>query len=121
MTAEPLITVSEAEGRETPVSVSAIRTFVRGRRRRPWFDIYAIGFGIVMAGIYLSDLLTAPLSRLGAAAAQSAGHPAGQASSQAVAGAALVIASAAGLLMLVQAFGPIALSPADSSWLLFSP
>jgi hypothetical protein len=117
VTAEPLTTVSETEGSAASVSVRVIRTFVRGRRRRPWSDIYAIGFGIVMAAIYLSDLLSAPLSRLGAAAA----HPAGQASSQAVAGAALVIASAAGLLMLVQAFGPIALSPADSSWLLFSP
>ena len=38
-----------------------------------------------------------------------------------MAGAALVIGIAAGLLMLAQAFGPIALSPADSSWLLLSP
>lgn len=117
MTAEPLTTAIEAGGTATPASARAIRSFVRGRRRRPWFDLYAIGFGVVMAAIYLSDLLSAPLSRLGAAAA----HPARQASSQAVAGAALVIGSAAGLLMLVQAFGPIVLSPADSSWLLFSP
>jgi hypothetical protein len=125
VTAGPLTAVGEAMASEAPSSVSAIRTFVRGRRRKPGFDIYATGFGFVLAGIYLSDVLTAPLSRLGAAAAhpaaQSAGQSAGQASHQAVAGAALVIAGAAGLLMLVQAFGPIALSPADSSWLLFSP
>jgi hypothetical protein len=88
-------------------------------------DLYAVGFGIVIGLIYLSDLLTAPLSRLGGAAgraaAQAAGQAASQAASQAVAGAALVIGIAAGLLMLAQAFGPIALSPADSDWLLLSP
>jgi hypothetical protein len=110
---------------ETLSSVRAIRSFVRGRRRRSWLDLYAIGFGIVIGLIYLSDLLTAPLSRLGGAAgraaAQAAGQAASQAASQAVAGAALVIGIAAGLLMLAQAFGPLALSPADSAWLLLSP
>lgn len=117
VSAEPLITVSESAGIDAPASVRAVRSFVRGRRRRPWVDLYAIGFGIVMAAIYLSDLLSDPLRRLGAAA----GHSTGQAASQAVAGTALVIGVAAGLLMLVQAFGPIVLSPADSSWLLLSP
>jgi hypothetical protein len=115
----------ETEATETLSSVRAIRSFVRGRRRRSWVDLYAIGFGIVIGLIYLSDLLTAPFSRLGGAAgraaAQAAGQAASQAASQAVAGAALVIGIAAGLLMLAQAFGPIALSPADSDWLLLSP
>jgi hypothetical protein len=110
---------------ETLTSVRAIRSFVRGRRRRSWVDLYAIGFGIVIGLIYVSDLLTAPLSRLGGAAgratAQASGPAASQAASQAVAGAALVIGIAAGLLMLAQAFGPIALSPTDSFWLLLSP
>ena len=118
--------VSEETGTTgTPPSVRAIRSFVRGRRRRSWLDLYAIGFAIVIGLIYLSDLLTAPLSRLGGAAgrsaAQAAGQAASQAASQAVAGAALVIGIAAGLLMLAQAFGPLALSPADSDWLLLSP
>jgi hypothetical protein len=106
---------------DTAPSVRAIRSFVRGRRRRAWEDVYAVGFAIVVALIYLSDLLSDPLSRLGPASGRAAGQAAGQAASQAVAGAALVIGVAAGLLMLVQAFGPLALSPADSSWLLLSP
>jgi Family of unknown function (DUF6297) len=105
----------------TTSNISAVRSFVRGRRRRSWLDLYAIGFALVIGCIYLSDLLTAPLSRLGGAAAHAAGQASSQAASQAVAGAALVIGIAAGLLMLAQAFGPIALSPADSSWLLLSP
>ena len=50
----------ETGASETPSTVRAIRSFVRGRRRRSWLDLYAIGFAIVVAGIYLSDLLTAP-------------------------------------------------------------
>jgi hypothetical protein len=111
----------ETAAAEPSSSVRAIRLFVRGRRRRSWVDLYAIGFAIVIACIYVSDLLTAPFSRLSGAAAQAAGQASSQAASQAVAGAALVIGIAAGLLMLAQAFGPIALAPADSSWLLLSP
>jgi hypothetical protein len=123
--ADALRVSDETEGTETTVSVRAIRSFVRGRRRRSWVDLYAIGFAIVIGLIYLSDLLTAPFSRLGGAAgrvtAQAAGQAASQAASQAVAGAALVVGIAAGLLMLAQALGPLALSPADSDWLLLSP
>jgi hypothetical protein len=68
---------------ETASSVRAIRSFVRGRRRRSWLDRYAIGFAIVIGCLYLSDLLTAPLSRLHGAAA---GQASTQAASQAVAG-----------------------------------
>jgi len=123
--ADALRVSDETEASQAPVSVRAIRSFVRGRRRRSWVDLYAIGFAIVIGLIYLSDLLTAPFSRLGGAAgraaAQAAGQAASQAASQAVAGAALVIGIAAGLLMLAQALGPLALSPADSDWLLLSP
>jgi hypothetical protein len=97
-----------------PASVVAVRSFVRGRRRRRWFDWYAIAFAVVLAAIYLSDLLAEPFSRLAA-------PPGSSAPAQAVAGGALVIGAAAGLLMLAQAFGPLALSPADVSWLLLSP
>ena len=38
-----------------------------------------------------------------------------------MAGAALVIGAAAGLLVLAQALGPLALSPADAAWLLLTP
>ena len=123
--ADALHVSDETEPVEARSSVRSIRSFVGGRRRRSWVDLYAIGFGIVIGLIYLSDLLTAPLSRLGGAAgqaaAQASGEAASQAASQAVAGAALVIGIAAGLLMLAQAFGPLALSPADSDWLLLSP
>src|SRR6202042_2088546 len=101
--ADTLQLADETGAAETPSSVRAIRSFVRGRRRRSWLDLYAIGFAIVIACIYLSDLLTAPLSRL-SGAAQAAGQASSQAASQAVAGTALVIAIAAGLLMLAQAF-----------------
>jgi Family of unknown function (DUF6297) len=113
--------VSEGTRGAETLSVRAIRSFVRGRRRRSWLDLYAIGFAIVIGCIYASDLLTAPLSRLRGPAGSAAAQAAGPAASQAVAGAALVIGIAAGLLMLAQAFGPIALSPADSDWLLLSP
>ena len=93
--------------------VAAIRSFIRGRRRRPWFDWYAIAFAVALAAILLSDLLAEPASRLTGSGSS--------APSQAVAGAALVIGAAAGLLLLAQAFGPLALSPADACWLLLSP
>jgi Family of unknown function (DUF6297) len=93
--------------------VASIRSLVRGRRRRPWFDWYFIAFAVVLAAILLSDLVAEPLGRLTGSG--------GSAPAQAVAGAALVIGAAAGLLMLAQAFGPLALSPADASWLLLSP
>ena len=93
-------------------SIAAVRSFVRGKRHRPWYDWYAAGFGVALAVLMLSDFLNAPFSRLMA----SGGPPA-----QAEAGAALVIAAAAGLIMLAQVLGPLALSPADASWLLLSP
>jgi len=93
--------------------VSAIRSFIRGRRRRPWYDWYSIAFVVVLAVVLLSDLLAQPFSRLAGSG--------GSAPAQAVAGAALVIGSAAGLLALAQAFGPLALSPADACWLLLTP
>ena len=97
----------------SPASVAVLRSFVRGRRRRPWFDWYFIGFAVVLAVILLSDLLAQPFSRLTGSG--------GSAQGQAVAGGALVTGAAAGLFLLAQAFGPLALSPADACWLLLSP
>jgi hypothetical protein len=97
-----------------PASTAAIRSFVRRRRRRPWFDWYSTGFATVLAVILASDVLAEPFRRLTA-------PPGSSAPAQAVAGAALVIGAAAGLLATTQAFGPLALSPADASWLLLSP
>jgi Family of unknown function (DUF6297) len=97
-------------------SVTAARVFIRGRRRRHWYDWYAIGFAVVLALVILGDFLAAPFSRLTAA-----GYGAGSAPAQAEAGAALVVSAAAGLVMLAQALGPLALSPADASWLLLTP
>jgi hypothetical protein len=102
-----------------PPRVAAIRSFIRRRRRRPWYDWYSTGFAVVLAVILLWDLLAQPFDRLngtGGAGGISAAAPA-----QAVAGAALVIGAAAGLLVLAQALGPLALSPADAAWLLLTP
>ena len=96
-----------------PPRVVAIRSFIRRRRRRPWYDWYSTGFAVVLAVILLWDLLAQPLGRLGGAG--------GTETAQAVAGAALVIGAAAGLLVLAQALGPLALSPADAAWLLLTP
>jgi Family of unknown function (DUF6297) len=103
----------------TAVSVTAIRSFIGRHRRRSWTDWYSAGFALVVAGIYLSDLLARPFSRLSGAAARAAASHA--AATQAVAGGGLVIGAGAGLLLLAQAFGPLVLSPADASWLLLSP
>jgi Family of unknown function (DUF6297) len=105
------ITAAHAPG------AAAIRSLVRGRRRRPWFDWYFIVFAVVLTVIMLSDLLAQPFGRLTGPGA-AAGSPA---ATQAVAGAALVIGAAVGLLMLAQALGPLALSPADACWLLLTP
>ena len=102
-----------------PPRVAAIRSFIRRRRRRPWYDWYSTGFAVVLAVILLWDLLAQPFGRLNGPG--SAGGVVGTAPTQAVAGAALVIGSAAGLLVLAQALGPLALSPADAAWLLLTP
>jgi hypothetical protein len=99
--------------------VAAVRSFLRSRRRRRWFDWYTVGFTVVLAVILLSDVLAAPFRRLTAVPASSV--PGSSAPAQAVAGAALVIGAAGGVVALAQALGPLALSPADASWLLLSP
>ena len=99
-----------------PPRVAAIRSFIRRRRRRPWYDWYSTGFAVVLAVVLLWDLLAQPFDRL-----NGPGGTGGAAQAQAVAGAALVIGAAAGLLVLAQALGPLALSPADAAWLLLTP
>lgn len=101
------------------VSVRTVRSFIARHRRRSWTDWYSAGFALLIAGIYLSDLLASPFSRLTTSAARAAATQ--TAEIQAVAGGGLVIGAGAGLLLLAQAFGPLALSPADASWLLLSP
>jgi len=112
MTAAAPMTAPAAEA----TSVATIRSFVGSRqlRRRAWYDWYAMGFAVVLFAILASDILAEPFSRL--TASPGASPPA-----QAVAGAALVVGAAAGLLVLAQTFGPLAISPADASWLLLSP
>jgi Family of unknown function (DUF6297) len=95
-------------------NVAGARAFIRSRRRRRWFDWYSVAFTVVLLVILLSDVLADPFRRL-------TGPPGGSAPGQAVAGAALVIGAAAGLVALMQALGPLALSPADASWLLLTP
>jgi Family of unknown function (DUF6297) len=104
---------------DTEVSVAAARSFISRHRRRSWVDLYVAGFTLVIAAIYGSDFLASPLSRLGQPASHAAATHA--AATQAVAGAGLVIGVGVGLLLLAQALGPLALSPADSSWLLLTP
>jgi Family of unknown function (DUF6297) len=107
-----------ATGTGAAVSVAAIRSFIGQRRRRSWLDWYFAGFVLVIVTIYLSDLLASPLSRLSGPGGRVATQAA---ASQALAGAGLVVGAAAGLLLLALALGPLALSPADASWLLLSP
>jgi hypothetical protein len=96
-----------------PARVTEVRSFIRGRRRRRWFDWYFIVFVVVLGAFMLSDFLAEPLSRLVSTGSTAPG--------QAEAGAALVLAAAAGLVLLAQLLGPLALSPADASWLLLTP
>jgi hypothetical protein len=111
-----VIAVAPASG---PTRVVAIRSFIRRRRRRPWYDWYSTGFAVVLAVILLWDLLAQPFGRL--TGPGGTGGVAGADLAQAVAGAALVIGAATGLLVLAQALGPLALSPADATWLLLAP
>src|ERR1700742_3931765 len=114
MTVEPMTVTDDAKA-----SVAAVRSFIARRRRRSWVDWYAAGFALLIAGIYGSDFLASPLSRLSTSASHAAATHA--AATQAVAGAGLVIGVGVGLLLLAQALGPLALSPADASWLLLTP
>ena len=114
MTAEPITIADDAE-----VSVAAVRSFLGRHRRRSWVDWYVAGFALLIAAIYGADFLASPLSRLSKSASHAAATHA--AATQAVAGAGLVIGVGMGLLLLAQALGPLALSPADASWLLLTP
>lgn len=98
----------------TVISVATVRSFTRSRRPGRWLDWYAAAFGTLIAALYLGNFLVAPLRRLTAGAR---GLPAGQGET----GLALVLAAAAGLLLLAHSLGPLTLSPADASWLLLSP
>jgi hypothetical protein len=118
MTAEPVPGTVPPRA-EAPASVAAVRSFINKRRRRNWVDIYTAGFALVIAAIYGANFLASPLSRLSAPGGHAAATHA--AATQAVAGAGLVIGAGAGLLLLAQALGPLALSPADASWLLLTP
>ena len=114
MTAEPMTAADDAA-----VSVAAVRSFIGRHRRRSWVDWYVAGFTLLIVGIYGSAFLSSPLSRLTKSASHAAATHA--AATQAVAGAGLVIGVGMGLLLLAQALGPLALSPADASWLLLTP
>ena len=114
MIAEP-VTARDHAG----VSVATVRSFLGKHRRKSWVDWYVAGFALLIAAIYGSDFLATPLSRLSKPASHAAQTHA--AATQAVAGAGLVIGVGVGLLLLAQALGPLALSPADASWLLLTP
>ena len=105
--------------KDAAVSVGTVRSFIGRHRRRSWVDWYVAGFTLLIVGIYGADFLATPLSRLSKSASRAAATHA--AATQAVAGAGLVIGVGAGLLLLAQALGPLALSPADASWLLLTP
>src|SRR4029077_1182551 len=60
----PVIAAATAAG---PPRVTAIRSFIRGRRRRPWSDWYSTGFAVVLALIWVGDLLAQPFYRLNGA------------------------------------------------------
>lgn len=98
----------------TAPRLAAVRAFTRSRQRGRWLDWYAACFGIGVALIYLGNFLAGPFRRLTAG-------PRDLPVSQSGTGLALIIAAAAGLLLLAQALGPLTLAPADASWLLMSP
>jgi Family of unknown function (DUF6297) len=114
MIAEP-VTVANDGG----VSVATVRSFLGRHRRKSWVDWYVAGFALLIVAIYAANFLASPLSRLSVSASHAAQTHA--AATQAVAGAGLVIGVGVGLLLLAQALGPLALSPADASWLLLTP
>src|SRR3984885_7455476 len=114
MIAEPV-----TAGDHPRVSVATVRSFLGKHRRKSWVDWYVAGFALLIVAIYAANFLASPLSRLSAPASHAAQTHA--AATQAVAGAGLVIGVGVGLLLLAQALGPLALSPADASWLLLTP
>ncbi len=118
MTTEPLA-LPDNRAADAEARVAAVRSFLGRHRRRNWVDWYVAGFALLIVGIYASDFLASPLSRLGHPVSHAAATQA--AAAQAVAGAGLVIGVGIGLLLLAQALGPLALSPADASWLLLTP
>jgi hypothetical protein len=93
---------------------ATVRAFTRSHLRSRWLDWYAACFGIGIALIYLGNFLAGPFHRLTAGTRD---LPVSQSGT----GVALIIAAAAGLLLLAQALGPLTLAPADASWLLMSP
>ncbi|HEX4834011.1 MAG TPA: DUF6297 family protein [Trebonia sp.] len=95
-------------------SVARVRALTRRGRSGRWLDWYAAAFGVLVAAIYLGNFLVGPLARLTSGTRD---LPA----IQGMTGLALVIAAAAGLLLLARSLGPLTLSPADASWLLMSP
>jgi hypothetical protein len=97
-----------------PTRFATVRAFTRGHLRSRWLDWYAACFGVGVALIYLGNFLAGPFHRLTAGTRD---LPVSQSGT----GLALVVAAAAGLLLLAQALGPLTLAPADASWLLMSP
>jgi len=93
---------------------ATVRAFTRRHRRGRWLDWYVTCFGVGVALIYLGNFLAGPFRRLTAG-------PRDLPVSQSGTGLALIIAAAAGLLLLAQVLGPLTLAPADASWLLMSP
>jgi Family of unknown function (DUF6297) len=93
---------------------ATVRAFTRSHLRGRWLDWYAACFGTGVALIYLGNFLAGPFRRLTAGTRD---LPVSQSGT----GLALIIAAAAGLLLLAQALGPLTLAPADASWLLMSP
>ena len=93
---------------------ATVRAFTRRRLRSRWLDWYAACFGTGIALIYLGNFLAGPFHRLTAGTRD---LPVSQSGT----GLALIIAAAAGLVLLAQALGPLTLAPADASWLLMSP
>jgi hypothetical protein len=112
--AEPVTRTEDAAA-----STAAVRSFIGKHSRRNWVDWYVAGFTLLIVAIYGADFLASPLSRLTKSASHAAATHA--AATQAVAGAGLVVGVGMGLLLLAQALGPLALSPADASWLLLTP
>ncbi|MEV0967664.1 DUF6297 family protein [Microtetraspora glauca] len=98
----------------TLAAARAIIRAPRARRTRTWQDRYTLVFAVVLLGAIAADPLSRAWNLLLAPVADV--HPATMGT-----GLALIVLAYAGLVALARLVGPVALSPADATWLVLSP
>ncbi|MCC5577929.1 hypothetical protein IMZ11_20085 [Microtetraspora sp. AC03309] len=98
----------------TLAAARAIIRAPRARRTRTWQDRYTLVFAVVLLGAIAADPLSRAWNRLLAPVADADPTTMGT-------GLALIVLAYAGLVALARLVGPVALSPADATWLVLSP